>query len=54
MKQLTNYQRVSNYLMKIFRAINEEYFNNELEVPTITIQSTVGAYGHISVQKDLA
>ena len=51
MKQLTNYQRVSNYLMKIFRAINEEYFNNELEVPTITIQSTVGAYGHISVQK---
>lgn len=51
MKQLTNYQRVSNYLMKIFRAINEEYFNNELEIPTITIQSTVGAYGHISVQK---
>lgn len=51
MKQLTNYQRVSNYLVKIFKAINEEYFNNELEVPTITIQSTVGAYGHISVQK---
>ena len=51
MKQLTNYQRVSNYLVKIFKAINEEYFNNELEVPTITIQSTVGAYGHVSVQK---
>lgn len=51
MKQLTNYQRVSNYLVKIFRAINEEYFNNELEIPTITIQSTVGAYGHVSVQK---
>lgn len=39
MKQLTNYQRVSNYLVKIFKAINEEYFNNELEIPTITIQS---------------
>ena len=26
-------------------------FNNELEVPTITIQSTVGAYGHVSVNK---
>lgn len=51
MKQLTNYQRVSNYLVKIFRAINKEYFNNELEIPTITIQSTVGAYGHVSVQK---
>ena len=51
MKQLTNYQRVSNYLVKVFKGINEEYFNNELEVPTITIQSTVGAYGHVSVQK---
>lgn len=51
MKQLTNYQRVSNYLVKIFKAINEEYFNNEIEIPTITIQSTVGAYGHVSVQK---
>lgn len=51
MKQLTNYQRVSQYLVKIFKAINEEYFNNELEVPTITIQSTVGAYGHVSTKK---
>ena len=51
MKQLTNYQRVSNYLVKVFKAINDEYFNNELEIPTITIQSTVGAYGHVSVQK---
>ena len=32
MKQLTNYQRVSNYLMKIFRAINEEYFKDTAEV----------------------
>lgn len=51
MKQLTNYQRVSQYLVKVFKAINDEYFDNELEVPTITIQSTVGAYGHVSVNK---
>ncbi len=51
MKQLTKYQRVSGYLVKVFKAINEEYFNNELEVPTITIQSTIGAYGHVSVNK---
>lgn len=51
MKQLTNYQRVSNYLVKVFKAINEEYFENSLDIPTITIQSTVGAYGHVSVQK---
>lgn len=51
MKKLTNYQRVSNYLVKVFKAINEEYFDNELEVPTITIQSSVGTYGHVSVQK---
>lgn len=51
MKQLTNYQRVSNYLVKVFKAINEKYFENNLETPTITIQSTVGAYGHITTNK---
>lgn len=51
MKKLTNYQRTAQYLNKIFKLINTEYFDNELEVPTITIQSTVGAYGHVSVQK---
>jgi len=51
MKQLSNYQRVSQYLVKIFKLINDEYFNNGLAVPTITIQSTVGAYGHVTVNK---
>ena len=41
MKKLTNYQRTAQYLNKVFKLINEEYFNNELEVPTINIQSTV-------------
>lgn len=51
MKKLSNYQRVTQYLVKIFKLVNEEYFENSLEIPTITIQSTVGAYGHVSVQK---
>lgn len=51
MKQLSNYQRAANYLVKVFKAVNEEYFNNELETPTITIQTSVGAYGHITTSK---
>lgn len=51
MKQLTNYQRIATYLVKIFRNINEEYFNNELETPTITIQSALKEYGHITTKK---
>ena len=44
MKKLTNYQRTAQYLNKVFKLINEEYFNNELEVPTITIQSTLNVF----------
>lgn len=52
MKQLTNIQRVQNYLVKVFKYINEEYLENEpIETPTITIQSTARAYGHCSVRK---
>lgn len=51
MKEMTNYQRTANYLVKIFRAVNSEYFDNELDTPTITIQSTVGAYGHVTTSK---
>ena len=47
MKELTSYNRVTQYLNKVFKLINSEYFDNELEMPTITIQSTVGAYGHV-------
>ena len=48
MKQTTNIQRSINYLSKIFKALNEEYFNNELPTPIITIQSTPKAYGHFT------
>ena len=32
MKQLTNYRRAVQYLQKIYNLVNEQYFNNELEV----------------------
>lgn len=51
MKQLTNYQRVSQYLVKIFKLVNEEYFDNSLQVPTISIQTSLSAYGHVTVSK---
>lgn len=50
-KSLTNYQRVSQYLVKIFKLVNEHYFNGELETPTITIQSSRGAYGYITTKR---
>jgi hypothetical protein len=51
MKKLSNIQRTTNFLNKVFKAVNETYFDNSLEMPVITIQSSVGAYGHISVNK---
>ena len=52
MKQLTSYNRVAGYLNKIFDLLNEEFFENELSRPTITIQSTPKAYGHFSLRED--
>ena len=51
MKQLTEYNRVSGYLNKIFALLNETYFEGALSKPVITIQSTPKAYGHVSVAK---
>ena len=51
MKQLTNVQRAIQYINKIYKTANAEYFNNELPLPTITIQSTITAYGHVSIDK---
>lgn len=46
MKKLTKYNRVAGYLLKVFRRANDRFFGGELPEPTITIQSTPGAYGH--------
>lgn len=49
MKELIKNSRVSGYLEKIFRQLNEDKFEGKLETPIITIQSTPRAYGHITV-----
>lgn len=51
MKRMNNYQRVANYLVKIFKYANEEFFDNQLDVPTITLMSVRTAYAHVSVSK---
>lgn len=52
MKELTSYNRVAGYLNKVFDLLNEEFFENALSRPTITIQSTPRAYGHFSLRED--
>lgn len=52
MKQLTSYNRVAGYLNKLFDLLNERFFENALQRPTITIQSTPRAYGHFSLSPD--
>lgn len=51
MKETTRTSRTAGYLEKIFRALNNDSFGGELEEPIITIQSTPGAYGHVTVGK---
>lgn len=51
MKQVTKMSRATALLEKMFRAINEEFFDGELDTPVITIQSSRKSYGHVSVAK---
>ena len=51
MKQTVRTSRTAGYLEKIFRALNADSFNGELEEPVITIQDTPTAYGHVTVGK---
>lgn len=51
MKETVKTSRTAGYLEKIFRALNARYFQNQLEEPIITIQSTPRAYGHVTVGK---
>jgi len=50
-KELTEYSHVCGYLEKIYRQLNTDKFNGELEEPVITVQSTPRAYGHVSCNK---
>ena len=49
MKDIVKTSRLAGSLEKLFRLLNADFFNNELETPIITIQSTPRAYGHYSV-----
>ncbi len=51
MKETSKTSRTAGYLEKMFRELNMHYFNNALEEPIITIQSTPKAYGHVTVSK---
>lgn len=51
MKDTVKTSRTAGYLEKIFRALNAKYFDNELEEPIITIQSTPKAYAHVTIAK---
>ena len=51
MKETVKTSRTAGYLEKMFRALNQDFFNGELEEPIITIQSTPRAYGHVTVGK---
>jgi len=51
MKETIKTSRTAGYLEKMFRALNNRYFDGKLEEPIITIQSTPRAYGHVTVGK---
>lgn len=52
MKQLTSYNRIAGFLNKLFDMLNERFFENELERPVITLQSTPRAYAHFCTRPD--
>lgn len=51
MKETVKTSRTAGYLEKMFRALNDRYFDGKLEEPIITIQSTPRAFGHVTVGK---
>lgn len=51
MKETVKTSRTAGYLEKMFRALNERYFDGELQEPVITLTDTPRAYGHVTVSK---
>ena len=49
MKEITKTSRLAGQLEKLFRTLNEDMFDGQLEQPIITIQSSSRSYGHYSV-----
>ena len=50
-KQLNNVQRVQQYLKKIFRLLNEQIFDNELEDVQIVLSNSSRCYGYYTLNK---
>ena len=48
-KQLNNVQRVQQYLKKIFRLLNEQIFDNELEDVQIVLSNKAKCYGYYTL-----
>ena len=46
MKQVTNMSRLVNQLEKMFRELNADMFNNELDTPIITVSPSSRSYAH--------
>lgn len=51
MKQTTKMSRAVSQLEHIFNALNTDFFDGELPVPIITVQSKPGTYGHCTTAK---
>lgn len=51
MKETTKMSRAICQLEKMYNTLNTDFFNGELEVPIITVQSKPGTWGHCSVAK---
>ena len=51
MKQTTKMSRAVGQLEKIYFHLNEDFFEGNLPVPIITVQSKPGTYGHCSTSK---
>ena len=49
MKQVTSMSRLTNQLEKMFRALNADMFNGELDTPIITVIPRERSYAHYSV-----
>lgn len=49
MKEIVKTSRLAGQLEKLFRMLNEDFFDGQLETAIITVQSTPRAYGHYSV-----
>lgn len=51
MNEIIDYATAAKYLKEIYGLLNKDYFNNELEDVTITIQKNAGSFGHFSLDK---